>query len=70
MDKTFLAHLYVSTGRAIALPPALALAAASALTKMLNFYIKVLMDLVYIWYNYRCWSKTLLSPIHTPAYDL
>ena len=30
------------------------------------------MDLVYIWYNYtcRCWSKILLSPIHTPADEI
>ena len=27
------------------------------------------MDLVYIWYDYRCWSKNLLSTIHTPAND-
>ena len=69
----FLARRFESTGRAIALPP------ASALTKMLKFYIKVFktsyflnpqMDLVYIWYSYICWSKILLSPIHNPAYDL
>ena len=73
----FLAHLYESTGRAIALPPALALASA-ALTEMLKFDVKVfktsyflnpLMDLVIIWFNYRCWSKILLSPVHTPAHD-
>ena len=46
MDKTFLARLYESTGRARGLPLALELAAALALTKMLKFYIKVLMDLV------------------------
>ena len=28
------------------------------------------MDLLYIWYGYRCWSKILLSTIHTPAHDL
>ena len=28
------------------------------------------MDLLYIWYEYRCWSKILFSTIHTPAYDL
>ena len=77
----FLAHLYKSTGRATALPPASALAlasvlvslAASALTKMLKFFVKILKtlyflnpqrDFVYVWYNYRCWSKILLSPIH------
>ena len=46
--------------------------------KMLKFYVKVFktlyflnpqMDLVYIWYDYRCWSKNLLSSIHTPAND-
>ena len=34
------------------------------------YFLNPLMALVYIWYNYRCWSKILLSPIHTPAYDL
>ena len=28
------------------------------------------MDLVYSWYNYTCWFKILLSPIHIPAHDL
>ena len=65
----FLALLYKTTGRAIALPPA----SASALTKMFQFYVKVFkasyflnppMDLVNMWY------KILLSPIHTPARDL
>ena len=46
---------------------------------MLKFYVKVLKtlyflnpqtDLVYIWYNYRCWSKILLSTIQIPALDL
>ena len=27
------------------------------------------MDLIYIWCDYRCWSKILLSTIHTPADD-
>ena len=72
--KQFLACLYESTGRTIALPPALA--TASTLTKMLKFYVKVFktsyflnpqMDLGYIWYNNRCRFKILLSPIHTPA---
>ena len=35
-DKTFLACLHESTGRAIALPLALALAAASVLTKKIK----------------------------------
>ena len=60
------------------LSQALALAVAE-LTKMLKFYVKVFktsyflnpqMDLVYIWYDYRRWSKILLKPIHTPAYYL
>ena len=51
----------------------------AALIKMLKFYVKVFkalyflnpqMDLVYIWYDYRCWSKILLSTIHAPAHDL
>ena len=25
------------------------------------------MDLLYIWYDYRCWSKILLGTIHTLA---
>ena len=58
-DKPFLARLYESTGRAIALPLALVVAAALVLTKMLKIYIKVLMDLVYIWYYYRCWSRVV-----------
>ena len=28
------------------------------------------MDLLYIWYDYRYWSKILFSTIPTPAYDL
>ena len=28
------------------------------------------MDLVFIWYDYKCWSKILLRTIHTPAHDL
>ena len=27
------------------------------------------MDLVYIWYDDRCWSKILLSTIPTPIHD-
>ena len=57
----------------------MAVMAEAALKKMLKFYVKVfktsyflnpLMDLVYIWYNYRCWSKILLSSILTPAHEL
>ena len=73
---TFLARLYENTVSATQASP---LVAASAFTKMLKFYIKVFktlyflspqMDLVYIWYDYRCWSKILFSTIHTPAYYL
>ena len=39
--------------------------AVSGLTNILKFYVKVLMDLVFIWYNSRCWSKILLSHMHT-----
>ena len=28
------------------------------------------MDLLYIWHDYRCWSKTLFGTIHTPAHQL
>ena len=28
------------------------------------------MDLLYIWHDYRYWSKILFSTILTPAYDL
>ena len=43
---------------------------------MLKLYIKDLyflnpeMDFVYIWYDYRCWSKIFLGTIHIPAHDL
>ena len=49
--EVFLARLYESTGRAIAVTPAsasalaLALASASALLKMLKFLVKVFMSL-------------------------
>ena len=71
----FLTCLYKSTGRAIALPSV----SAVALRKMLKFYVKdfktlyVLnpqMNLLYIWYDNRCWSKILFSNSHTSAYDL
>ena len=80
----FLARLYKNTGRAIALHPVSALAlmlavVVAALTKPLlrqSFLYKTLdflnpqMDLLYINYDYRCWSKILFSTIHTPAHDL
>ena len=34
------------------------------------YFLNPQMGLVYIWYNYKCWSKILLSPIHIPAHDL
>ena len=39
-------------------------------SKFLCCFFFFLFYLVYILYNYRCWSKILLSPIHTPADDL
>ena len=45
---TFLARLYESTGRAIAVTPVLVSASASALLKMLKFLVKVFMSTVYI----------------------
>ena len=46
VSNYFLARLYESTGRAIAVTPALvsALASASALLKMLKFLVKVFMS--------------------------
>ena len=44
--QDFFARLYESTGRAIILPPALA--AVSALTKMLKFYVKVFKTLYFL----------------------
>ena len=71
---SLLACLYKSTGVAIVLFPALMLASAAALvlTKFLKFYSKVfkVLDLVYIWYDYSCWTKILLSTVHNPVYDL
>ena len=34
------------------------------------YFLNPLMDLVYIWHDYRCWSKILLSTIHTPVHGL
>ena len=74
-----LARLYKYTRRAVALCPASVLALVAAFTCLLKFYFKVFktlyflnsqMDLVYILYDNRCWSKLLLSTIHTPANDL
>ena len=45
IGQQFLARLYESTGRAIAVTPASASALASALLKMLKFLVKVFMSL-------------------------
>ena len=46
---------------------------------MLKFYVEAFktlyflnpeMDFVYIWYDYRCWSKMLLGTILAPAYEI
>ena len=48
-------------------------------SKMLKFYVKVfkiskllnpVIDLNYIWYDDRYWSKILFSTIPTPGHDL
>ena len=67
--------------RAIVLPPAsaLVLALASTNRRPQMFYVKVFrtslfpnsfMDLVYIWYDDRYWSKILFSTIPTLMHDL
>ena len=80
-SNTFLARLYESTGRAIAVTPAsaLALASASALLKMLKFLVKVfmslyllklLMDQVDTLHVGRYWSEVLCCTIMTHLGDL
>ena len=79
----FLARLYESTGRAIAVTPAsasaLALASASASLKMLKFLVKVfmslyllklLMDQVDTLHVGRYWSEVLCCTIMTHLGDL
>ena len=81
----FLARLYESTGRAIAVTPASAsalasaLASASALLKMLKFLVKVFMSLylLKLWMDQvdtlhagRYWSEVFCSPIMTHLGDL
>ena len=75
----FLARLYESTGRAIAVTPASALALASALLKMLKFLVKVfmnlyllklLMDQVDTLHVGRYWSEVLCCTIMTHLGDL
>ena len=79
--NSFLARLYESTGRAIAVTPAsaLALASASALLKMLKFLVKVfmslylfklLMDQVDTLHVGRYWSEVLCFTIMTHLGDL
>ena len=66
------------SGRTIVVFPALALAAASASANVI-FYVKVfrtslfanpLMNLVYIWYDDRYWSKVLFIAVPIPIHDL
>ena len=75
----FLARLYVSTGRAIAVTTASASALASALPKMLKFLVKVFkslyllnlwMDLVDTLPDVRYWSEVLCCTIMTHIGDL
>ena len=75
----FLARLYESTGRAIAVTPALALASTSALLKMLKFLVKVFMSLylMKLWMDQvdtlhvgRYWSDVLCYTIMTHLGDL
>ena len=75
----FLARLYESTGRAIAVTSALALASASALLKMLKFLVKVFMSLylLKLWMDQvdtlhvgRYWSEVLCCTIMTHLGDL
>ena len=74
-----LARLYESTGRAIAVTPASALASASALLKMLKFLVKVFMSLyllkllmnqVVTLHVGRYWSEVLCCTIMTHLGDL
>ena len=74
-----LARLYESTGRAIAVTPALASALASALLKMLKFLVKVFTSLylLKLWMDQvdtlhvgRYWSEVLCCTIMTHLGDL
>ena len=73
--SSFLARLYESTGRAIAVTPA----SASALLKMLKFLVKVFMSLylLKLWMDQvdtlhvgRYWSEVLCCTIMTHLGDL
>ena len=77
MCNYFLARLYESTGRAIAVTPASAL--ASALLKMLKFLVKVFMSLylLKLWMDQvdtlhvgRYWSEVLCCTVMTHLGDL
>ena len=81
IKMSFLARLYVSTGRAIAVTTASASAPAfaSALLKMLKFFVKVFkslhllnlwMDLVDTLPDVRYWSEVLCCTIMTHIGDL
>ena len=82
MKFSFLARLYKSTGRTIAVTPASALASAlasaSALLKMLKFLVKVFMSLylLKLWMDQvdtlhvgRYWSEVLCCTIMTHLGD-
>ena len=78
-DGFFLARLYESTGKAIAVTPASALALASVLLKMLKFLVKVFMSLylLKLWMDQvdtlhvgRYWSEDLCCTIMTHLGDL
>ena len=77
-NLAFLARLYESTGRAIAVTPASALASVSALLKMLKFLVKVFMSLylLKLWMDQvdtlhvgRYWSDVLCCTIMTHLGD-
>ena len=77
--STFLARLYESTGRAIAVTPASASALASASLKMLKFLVKVFMSLylLKLWMDQvdtlhvgRYWPEVLCCTIMTHLGDL
>ena len=75
----FLARLYESTGRDIAVTPASALASVSALLKVLKFLVKVFMSLylLKLWMDQddtlhvgRYWSEVFCCTIMTHLGDL
>ena len=79
LKNQFLARLYESTGRAIAVTPASASALASALLKMLKFLVKVFMSLylLKLWMDQvdtlhvgRYWSEVFCCTIMTHLHDL